>query len=94
MRGHDPAKHILSVFGGAGGQHACALADILKMRKIYIHKFSGILSAYGMGLAEVVQEKEQPLTACLQEVSLDSLLKEKFESMKESNEASLKDQKL
>ena len=60
MRGFDIQEHILATFGGAGPQHACAIAGILGISKIFIHRFSGILSAYGMGLADVVVEKQTP----------------------------------
>lgn len=60
MRGYDVAKHVLACFGGAGGQHACAIAKSLGMRTVFIHRYSGILSAYGMGLADVVEERQEP----------------------------------
>ena len=53
-RGYNPKNHILSVFGGAGGQHACAIASDLGIKQILIHKYCGILSAYGLGIADVV----------------------------------------
>lgn len=59
-RGFDTTRHALSTFGGAGGQHACAIAKELGMKKILIHKYSGILSAYGMALADVVHEAQEP----------------------------------
>ncbi|KAJ6661524.1 hypothetical protein lerEdw1_014434 [Lerista edwardsae] len=59
-RGHDVSRHVLACFGGAGGQHACAIARTLGMSKVFIHKHSGILSAYGLALADVVQEVQQP----------------------------------
>jgi 5-oxoprolinase (ATP-hydrolysing) len=58
-RGHDARDHILSCFGGAGGQHACAIARTLGISKIFISRFAGVLSAYGMGLADVVIDKEE-----------------------------------
>ncbi|BBO83830.1 5-oxoprolinase [Desulfosarcina ovata subsp. sediminis] len=60
MRGFDIKAHILATFGGAGAQHACAIARRLGISKIFIHRFSGILSAYGIGLANVVAERQQP----------------------------------
>ncbi len=51
-RGHDPARYVLACFGGAGGQHACLVADALGMDRVMIHPLAGVLSAYGMGLAE------------------------------------------
>ncbi|XP_077209594.1 5-oxoprolinase isoform X1 [Paroedura picta] len=59
-RGHDTSRHILACFGGAGGQHACAIARTLGMGKVFIHKYSGILSAYGLALADVVHEAQEP----------------------------------
>ena len=60
MKGYDVTKHALSCFGGAGPQHCCAIAKSLGMRKIFVHKHSGILSAYGLSLADVVVEKQEP----------------------------------
>lgn len=60
MRGFDIKEHALACFGGAGGQHACSIARELGISKIFIHRFSGILSAYGMGLADIVVEKQEP----------------------------------
>ncbi len=51
-RGYDVSDYVLTSFGGAGGQHACMIADTLGMRTVLIHPFSGVLSAYGMGLAD------------------------------------------
>ncbi|XP_072855570.2 5-oxoprolinase [Pogona vitticeps] len=59
-RGHDTSCHVLACFGGAGGQHACAIARALGMSKVFIHKHSGILSAYGLALADVVHEAQEP----------------------------------
>ena len=50
----------MACFGGAGGQHACAIAQSLGMKTVYIHKYAGILSAYGMALADVVHEEQEP----------------------------------
>ncbi|XP_037237112.1 5-oxoprolinase isoform X3 [Falco rusticolus] len=59
-RGHDTAQHVLACFGGAGGQHACAIARALGMSRVFIHKYSGILSAFGLALADVVHEAQTP----------------------------------
>ncbi|CAG2174014.1 unnamed protein product, partial [Oppiella nova] len=59
-KGHDTSNHILACFGGAGGQHACAVARSLGMSKVFVHKYAGILSAYGMALADVVHEETIP----------------------------------
>ena len=52
-RGYDVTRYALACFGGAGGQHACAIADRLGMETVHIHPLSGVLSAYGMGLADI-----------------------------------------
>ncbi len=57
-RGFDPAQYVLVTFGGAGGQHACAVADELGISRILVHPFAGILSAYGIGLADVRRHAE------------------------------------
>ena len=53
QRGYDVTEYMLASFGGAGGQHACAVADALGMTRVFIHPLAGVLSAYGMGLADV-----------------------------------------
>ncbi|MCY4219450.1 MAG: hydantoinase B/oxoprolinase family protein [Gammaproteobacteria bacterium] len=58
QRGYDVTRYTLCCFGGAGGQHACMVADALGMNRILVHKFSGILSAYGMGLADTVVDRQ------------------------------------
>ena len=57
-RGHDVTRYILACFGGAGGQHACAVADALGMERILIHPLAGVLSAYGIGIADVKAIRE------------------------------------
>ncbi len=59
QRGHDVTQYTLSVFGGAGGQHACRVADALGMTQIFVHTLAGVLSAYGMGLADQTSMREQ-----------------------------------
>lgn len=66
-RGYDPKKHTLACFGGAGGQHACSIARNLGISKIVINKHSGILSAYGLSMADVVLENQQPCSLTLTE---------------------------
>ncbi len=58
QRGYDVSKYTLVCFGGAGGQHACRIADALGMQTIFIHRLAGVLSAYGMGLAPVRAHRE------------------------------------
>ena len=52
-RGHDAREHALVVFGGAGGQHACEVARLIGMRRVVAHPLAGVLSAFGMGVAEL-----------------------------------------
>ena len=59
-KGYDTRDHVLACFGGAGGQHACAIARSLGMKTVFIHKYAGILSAYGMALADVCHEEQMP----------------------------------
>ncbi|RDW57983.1 hypothetical protein BP6252_13394 [Coleophoma cylindrospora] len=59
-KGHDTSKHRLATFGGAGGQHAVAIAERLGIRQILVHRYSSVLSAYGMALADVVDERQEP----------------------------------
>ncbi|MBE9477604.1 MAG: hydantoinase B/oxoprolinase family protein, partial [Proteobacteria bacterium] len=58
QRGYDVTKYTMNCFGGAGGQHACQVADVLGMERIFIHPFAGVLSAFGMGLADVRAMRE------------------------------------
>jgi 5-oxoprolinase (ATP-hydrolysing) len=66
-RGHDVTAYTLAVFGGAGGQHACLVADALGMTRIFLHPFAGVLSAYGMGLAGRIALRERTLEVPLGE---------------------------
>jgi 5-oxoprolinase (ATP-hydrolysing) len=70
-RGYDVTRYTLQCFGGAGGQHACHVADALGIVRIYIHPFAGVLSAYGMGLADRVAIRELSIEQLLTESSLD-----------------------
>ncbi len=67
-RGFNPKSHILNIFGGAGAQHGCAIAKELGIRKIEVNKYCGVLSAYGLGKAEVVEESEVPCNSRVEEV--------------------------
>ena len=67
QRGHDVTEYALCCFGGAAGQHACLVADALGMTRIFIHPFAGVLSAYGMGLADVTAMREQAVELALDE---------------------------
>lgn len=68
QQGHDPADYALLSFGGAGGQHACALAQLLGMRKIIIPYDAGLLSAYGIGHANVTHFEEQLVLGPLEQI--------------------------
>ncbi len=73
QKGHDAAGFALHCFGGAGGQHACLVADELGMHTVFIHPHAGVLSAYGMGLADQAVLREQAVEAELGTVALDGL---------------------
>ena len=66
-RGYDIMDYTLNCFGGAGGQHACLVADLLGIEKIFIHPFAGVLSALGMGLADINVMLEQQIEQILEE---------------------------
>ncbi len=61
QRGYDVTRYALNCFGGAGGQHACLVADALGMTTVLIHPFSALLSAYGMGLADIRATRQQAI---------------------------------
>jgi len=60
MKGFDITTHILACFGGAGPQHACAMAKALGMSQVFVHRYGGVLSAYGLSLADAVHEEQEP----------------------------------
>jgi 5-oxoprolinase (ATP-hydrolysing) len=74
QRGHDVTKYTLTVFGGAGGQHACRVADALGMTRIFSHPLAGVLSAYGMGLADQTAMREESIERKLEDASLPVLV--------------------
>ncbi len=71
-RGYDVTEYTLCCFGGAGGQHACLVADALGMTRVLLHPFAGVLSAYGMGLADVRALKQEAVEARLADDTLDA----------------------
>ncbi|HZD65173.1 MAG TPA: hydantoinase B/oxoprolinase family protein [Acidimicrobiales bacterium] len=73
QRGHDVTEYVLVTFGGAGGQHACAVADALGMTRVVIPAYAGVLSAYGIGLADTVSMKEEAIDRVLAEDLLGHL---------------------
>jgi 5-oxoprolinase (ATP-hydrolysing) len=66
QKGYDISNYTLCCFGGAGGQHACMIADLLGMKRIFIHPYAGVLSAYGIGLADIRILKEKSIEKLLQ----------------------------
>lgn len=73
QRGYDVTEYVLNCFGGAGGQHACKVADSLGMTSVLIHPYSGLLSAYGIGLAAVFASRQQALLKPLHNDTLTEL---------------------
>ncbi len=73
QRGYDVTGYTLNCFGGAGGQHACLVADALGMTKVLVHPFAGVLSAYGMGLADIRALREKAVEAVLDDAVMPSL---------------------
>ncbi|KAJ3565762.1 hypothetical protein NPX13_g7375 [Xylaria arbuscula] len=92
-KGHDSSKHRLATFGGAGGQHAVAIADALGIKQILVHRYSSVLSAYGMALADVVDERQEPESKVWQDKgeAVDDL-KGKMEKLKGKSRQALHDQ--
>ncbi|XP_013419833.1 5-oxoprolinase-like [Lingula anatina] len=89
-RGYDTSRHVLACFGGAGGQHACSIARSLGMKTVFVHRYAGILSAYGMALADVVHEAQEPCAATYGKDSfsriderIDELKKDCFQQLHE-----------
>ena len=76
QRGYDVTDYALQCFGGAGGQHACLIADVLGMNVVLVHPFAGVLSAYGMGLADVRALRERTVEARLDEGVVPRLMGE------------------
>ena len=73
QRGYDVTGYTLNCFGGAGGQHACLVADALGMTKVLIHPLAGVLSAYGMGLADIRALRERAVEATLEPGAMKAL---------------------
>ncbi|OBZ83149.1 Uncharacterized protein C11D3.14c [Choanephora cucurbitarum] len=82
-KGHDASNHTLAVFGGAGGQHACGIARNLGIRKIVLYRHSSILSAFGLALANVVHEVQEPSVEKLDSSSLPQL-QERVQQLKQA----------
>jgi 5-oxoprolinase (ATP-hydrolysing) len=91
QRGYDISRYVLQCFGGAGGQHACGVADALGMTRILIHPLAGVLSAYGMGLADRVAMREAAVEAELDQHSLPGLV-DRMAALAKAATAELTDQ--
>ena len=74
QRGYDVTNYTMNCFGGAGGQHACHVADALGISKVLIHPYAGVLSAYGMGLAEIRSIREGHLEQNIEEIESAKVL--------------------
>jgi len=94
-RGHDTSKHRLATFGGAGGQHAVAIAEALGISQILVHRYSSVLSAYGMALADVVDERQEPESTVWEsddQAETRKHLKDKMLELMKKSGAALKEQ--
>ena len=89
QRGHDVTEYTLSCFGGAAGQHACLVADALGMQTVFMHPLAGVLSAYGIGLADVTVMKQRAVEAVLDGRSLADLATPFAELVSEARDALL-----
>lgn len=90
-KGYDTSTHRLATFGGAGGQHAVAIAQSLGIKQILVHKYSSVLSAYGMALADVVHEVQEPSSAIFSENEKPALVK-RLQDLSERASAELREQ--
>ena len=92
-KGYDTSQHRLATFGGAGGQHAVAIAESLGIKQILVHRYSSVLSAYGMALADVVDESQVPDSKTWSdEKEVVDGLKKTMHDLKEKSTAKLRDQ--
>ena len=79
-KGYALDSHALACFGGAGGQHACAVAKSLGVREVFVHRYSGMLSAYGLSLADVIVDLQEPSIMKLSQDNEKEIL-ERFEHL-------------
>jgi 5-oxoprolinase (ATP-hydrolysing) len=92
-KGHDTSQHRLATFGGAGGQHAVAIAESLGITQILMHRYSSVLSAYGMALADVVDESQVPESMVWSEDRTTiAQLKQKMDGLKQRSSSKLQEQ--
>lgn len=90
-RGFNPSEHVLACFGGAGGQHACAVAKVLGISQVRIHKYASLLSAYGIALADVVDESQTPAQLVYEEANFSKIYSQ-FVDLRTTSIAGLKTQ--
>ncbi len=91
QRGYDVTEYTLACFGGAGGQHACLVADALGMTRVFLHPLAGVLSAYGMGLADVRALRETAVERLLSAAALAEVAK-RLDTLGDSAAAELEEQ--
>ena len=91
QRGYDISHYALCCFGGAGGQHACLVADALGIKKIILHPYAGVLSAYGMGLADTIASQQQSIESLFNHTLLP-ILKKSGENLQKHGEKELSQQ--
>ena len=93
-KGHRPADHVLAVFGGAGGQHGCSVADRLGIQRVFVPKHASVLSAVGIGLADIVEDVQRSISITIESKSDDTKLKSIWtainEGLKELNDRASK----
>lgn len=92
-RGYDVTRYTLQCFGGAGGQHACLVADALGMTRVFVHPLAGVLSAYGMGLADQNVIREQAVEIALTPASLPQIA-DRLETLAAAAQAELERQQV
>lgn len=92
-RGYDVSNYVLNCFGGAGGQHACLVAEKLGIKTVFLHSYSGILSAYGMGLADIKVERQKVACALIQSGDI-SAMQVAIQQLKQANIEDLNSQGL
>jgi len=92
-RGYDVSHYVLNCFGGAGGQHACLVAEKLGIKTVFLHSYSGILSAYGMGLADIQVERQKVANSLIQKGDIQAI-DIAIEQLKQANIADLNSQGL
>jgi len=93
QRGYDVSNYALSCFGGAGGQHACLVADSLGIKKIHLHPYAGVLSAYGIGLADSKTINDLAIELALNKEIINSL-GDSFKTLKKKGKEELISQNL